>query len=414
MPTSFPRTGCCRGKAAVFPLLILLFGILSGCTDSGSSTEGTDWQYTMVYPNNWFTLQEVSDGYFCQSGETVYFIDRGTREIVPLCTRFGCLHGAEPDFSARLACSAYFPVSSMSDCFSVSENRLYTAIAADGPSQEVLQVDPDGQNRRVLCRFTDGEQVRAVLAHRGTLYLLISFYDENLVLHDRVCTLRLSSQNQTPAVLYTAEACTDIESLAAFDRFLYLRFRADGEAAAGLLRLDPASGETLALSLPDAGWSPISLTFAGNRLLITAAPAEDAPDRLLRKLYSCAPDGSDVRELRTDYGLCASDGERIYWLRFFLPSYDSYAVPADGDALVILHTDGAELDRVPLAGLAGERYDRLLCHELFPSAGGTVILALFVTDPAHPQGYHLLYTFPKSEIGSGAITPEFLCGVPLR
>ncbi len=399
-----------RILSLIFCLVLLLPA--AGCADSGSSTEGTDWQYKTDCPSFLGTVQEVSEGYYVQSGHMLYFIDRHSRELFPLCSRVGCLHDQEPDFRTMLDCSAYFPFTSASDCFTVYNGHIYASIAADGPSQEVLQVDPDGQNRRLLYRFTGGEWIHTLLAHRGTLYLLMTCYDENADRRERICTLDLGSPAQTPAVLCSIDVGLSIQAMRAYGRYLYLHCYDDSlsYSSARYLRVDTVTGDVLTLPLPEEGWYPGFMTFFGDRLLFSALQDDDAEDRTLCRLFSCALDGSDVRELYRDHGFFVSDGDYIYWIRYFLPTIYDYPNGVGDLALIVLDMEGREVDRVPL----DTQFQKRTVYEIIAMPGEQFILGYSGPGETEAERMHMLYTFPKSEIGSGAITPEFLCGVPLR
>ncbi|MDD6876363.1 MAG: hypothetical protein PUD44_01055, partial [Clostridiaceae bacterium] len=79
-------------------------------------------------------------------------------------------------------------------------------------------------------------------------------------------------------------------------------------------------------------------------------------------------------------------------------------------ALIVLDMEGREVDRVPL----DSRFTEYPFYETVAMPGEQFIFGYRGPGETESERMHMLYTFPKSEIGSGAITPEFLCGVPLR
>ncbi|MGN1075137.1 MAG: hypothetical protein ACI4QB_09115, partial [Eubacteriales bacterium] len=237
-------------------------------------------------------------------------------------------------------------------------------------------------------------------------------YDENADRRERICTLDLGSPAQTPAVLCSFDVGLSVQAMRAYGRYLYLHCYDDSlsYSSARYLRVDTVTGDVLTLPLPEEGWYPGFMTFFGDRLLFSALQDDDAEDRTLCRLFSCALDGSDVRELYRDHGFFVSDGDYIYWIRYFLPTIYDYPNGVGDPALIVLDMEGREVDRVPL----DTQFQKRTVYEIIAMPGEQFILGYSGPGETESERMHMLYTFPKSEISSSTITPEFLCGVPLR
>ncbi|MEA4824999.1 MAG: hypothetical protein VB111_12945 [Clostridiaceae bacterium] len=150
----------------------------------------------------------------------------------------------------------------------------------------------------------------------------------------------------------------------------------------------------------EEGWYCNETTFVDGKMYITQIDASAPDGGMYKRLYSCNLDGTDMRLFYEDYGNAASDGQRLYWVKFIFPQL-TYDTSPGASELIILNPDGTVSDRLALDVLPDLPDAAVGLIEMFPTAGDKVILAALISGSASEY----LYYFPKSEIGTGNITP---------
>ena len=179
---------------------------------------GIDNQYMAIGEN----------GYYFQLNHFLFFADRETMNIVPLCNRPNCRHHEETNDYEVWKCNAY--VGEGYPFLQFYQEKLYTMsyFNADAAGNKIesrlVELSPDGSNRKRLIQIP---QYAYPFIHRGYLYYIEQLGGKAQQLKRR----SLSQLDKEPEVVFTgSDGAFSVSSPAAYGNRIYIeQLRADEE-----------------------------------------------------------------------------------------------------------------------------------------------------------------------------------------
>lgn len=133
---------------------------------------GSDHQYMYYDRQNYFSRQaEGEKGYYLLQGNYIYYIDKDSKNVIPLCSKADCLHNSESDEDKYSDCNAYVANNGMVQ-ISYCNGYLYY-INEDYINEEFVlyRLKEDGSSREVLKRWKDCA-IKQWIVHRDRLYYI--------------------------------------------------------------------------------------------------------------------------------------------------------------------------------------------------------------------------------------------------
>ena len=170
-------TGMKTRKILIF-IITMLFLFETSCSHRPSKTNGStigvkDFNTTQV---SWFTDQRpvvvADDGLYYILTSWLYYTDIESGKAYPLCYKIGCRH---EDEDRVYLCDAYIgtnPNNPGEAMFLGShQGKLYVRMEnVELGRLQLIEMDMDGTNRRVVIEDTSSIDARSMLFHRGYLY----------------------------------------------------------------------------------------------------------------------------------------------------------------------------------------------------------------------------------------------------
>ncbi|MDE6419916.1 MAG: hypothetical protein K2K87_05230 [Lachnospiraceae bacterium] len=148
-------------------------------------------------------MQRGEAGYYFRQGEFVYYLDEGTGQLLPLCSKADCLHDRETDRERLESCNAHMHFDEFSNDFSggmAYYNGYLYCLTDNGFNEEttLYRLSEDGSKKEQVYRWTD-VRVEEWIIHRGIFY-----YAEHTYTYDEEGEIQglftLKSLNLTDAV----------------------------------------------------------------------------------------------------------------------------------------------------------------------------------------------------------------------
>ena len=146
--------------------------------------EGQDQQY--MYTDLFYGAQEMTEteeGYYFLYQNYLFFADRETLEVSPLCDNPGCLHEKETDTSKTWKCNAYY-FTGIDNFIASWGDSLYIKVESNQmgkrlPKGGLMQVSKDGMEKSIVCEFQELPGSSNAL-HRGKFYYASKEVDRKL------------------------------------------------------------------------------------------------------------------------------------------------------------------------------------------------------------------------------------------
>ena len=330
--------------AAVFCAAILLAVLCAACKAKelpDTYVEGSDYQYMQMEDGLRFTLTRAQGGkgmYFLH-GDYIYFLDKETNTILPLCNKADCLHDQETDSEKYVYCNACmlpsngFPTGELG--ISYCNGVLYCLDRGFGSRSPILyRISEDGSNREEIYEW-ENCQVNEWLIHRNVLYYTKRIYentDGKVKESYQICALSLTDSAKKEKVVFTADADLEVVTLGkptAYGNHLYFQIVAYIPAEEEItddnfleylyyktFEYNIVSGQISELLLPDMLSSEYvsGVVFWDDKLLFDSFDFA-ADDTASSDWYIAKLDGSNPEIFMTDipkYSMFTSDGEYLY------------------------------------------------------------------------------------------------------
>ena len=393
--------------------LLLALALLAGCaagqmypTDNAYHPE-TDYPYSMTMELNTKYFAEQEKGYYFYIPNCMFYMDKASMEPVPLCSKPNCLHWEEATAEAFHDCNAYFSAG-VRPPMGWFDGNLYLISQVDALEETgihlqwaLLQVAPDGAQRKILYRFSPGAIIETAIIHRGVIYIAVREITENGEVKGSIMAYSLTKPDRKPERIIEIDIFPDNsmqQSLTAYGQRLYFVRYISDEGDRELCIYDLKTKELTQVHGTKDGYSPIYVTFMGDKMLVeykSYLPQGDPEDvkSYPERIYRCDLEGNGRELLWEDMGFFAADDTYIYRVA------NLWADKENDHFIHICDADGGEVDRIDLFAIDGaEKLVSASCHV---SADDQVLIE---TSRGGESGLrYYFYWFSKSEIGSGQI-----------
>lgn len=386
-------------------LVICLLLLLQACSMFPMAVTNNmgNFSFQLNSPMNAWAVQELDNGYYIWENNTLSFIDLASLTLTPVCGKPDCLHGEEADLAKREACEAFLISAGNNDIFGVSGNKLYFVAKNSWKDNgvELLEMDKNGQNRKILYAFEDTIEPSEGIIHQGIMYLVAYIYDEGGNRTSNLYALNLQKKN-IKLELLLSETTLSLSNLTAYDQNLYFSKSDPNEATASVWKMNIQSRSFSELPACEEDWSCVAVTFQNNKLFSLHGLSTSLAGDPQYRFYLSSLDGSDATEIGSGRGSVVSDGNYIYQteLRFSMIDYD---YPVENSRLVIYGPTGEMVDQIDLT-FNPEGTKEVSWISVYPGKGDHVLLVY----ECKGERDRYIYSFHKSEIGQGAISPHFI------
>ena len=398
-----------RRKSFVKPLeiylaMILLISAIPGIPGCGRDGEPepapTDDSYhpQTDFQASWYVYG--SNRIFTESEEAYYFIaytggqaflysaHKDTMEPQPLCQREGCLHGEEPDYHTRTLCDAFIEEGAQYAYIGFADGYLYLLSGLGNCSPLVRIHEKTGE--RTAMYWLDKVKGTNAAIHRGYLYTVTAH--ENNVNYSISQIWRHSLEKKESELLCEIPTSySESNDLKAFGNSLFIRgLNPDELRQSVYYRLDLISGEQEMMPLPD-GETDVELTSYQGEILCGTVPLaeQDRWNEASMTMYTFGSEWERIQQGQTGYLPFTADQDYFYQWNTLLGERPQLS----DRTLFICDAQGEQVDSLSLDGL-----DLL---SVYVGPGENVFLADIGLGESNTY-----YYFPKSEIGTGRITPR--------
>ena len=143
---------------------------------------GQDDQSSMFYNQIQCDLEQAESekGYYFIKNQYIYFFDKDTKKVVPLCNKSDCLHDEET-IEKRVNCNAYIPKSiDTTDIVYYNHCVYYIVDGSDTKklTEQLVEVSEDGSAKEVIASISGGK-IQNWQIHRGYIYYTINQYERD-------------------------------------------------------------------------------------------------------------------------------------------------------------------------------------------------------------------------------------------
>ena len=375
----------------------------------------TDAQIPMYSCATERSFAESEDGYYfvltIRGNHFLFFADKETMEVLPLCGKPNCLHYEEPDFAKRQLCNSFYYGVLYRTSVYYNNGKLYIPVGG-GPQKYIYEFSLDGSERKQLFSLSGTGTGTTLLFHRGYCYEAVTEYDEEMHTVMRIVRHSLDAPRKEPECIFEkeAEAAAGEEKgtiilgdIKAYGNRLY--FTTDENGKTGFYFID--------LTDPDFAAKPIFdqveestdarfQVFPSSNGLLAALNLLDEPQpegmdgstylaNLPSVLYRSDLQGNDVKKWKeTLYSPFTWDDRYVYkW-----PWWPCKQVDPPGNKISIYDLDGNLLVE------HDADTDVPDIEDIYVSMGEHVFL--------FGESRNKVYYFAKSEIETGEIHPKLL------
>ena len=155
--------------------IILACILLTGCDDSNDDLpdtyqKGSDYQY--MEKETLCSYHQQGDGteYFWHN-DYIYYMDRDSNTILPLCSKADCLHDSETSSDKVTACNAYAPAPETANAGGIGYYNGYLYYIYNNDLQYTLnRLSADGTKKEQIHQWDKGISIGSWIVHRGSIY----------------------------------------------------------------------------------------------------------------------------------------------------------------------------------------------------------------------------------------------------
>lgn len=395
--------------------------ILAGCSCTNTYPADnvyhfeTDAQIPLYSCGTERSFAESEDGYYfvltINGNHFLFFADKETMEILPLCGKPNCLHYEEPDFAKRQLCNSFYYGILYRTSIYYNNGKLYVPVGG-GPQKDIYEFSLDGSKRRQLFSLSGTGTGTALLFHRGYCYEAVTEYDEEMHTVMRIVRYSLDSPRKEPECIFEREAeVAEGESkgtivlgdIKAFGNQLYFTINENGKTGFYFIDLtDPDFAAKPIFDQVEESTDARFQVFPSSNGLLAALNLLDEPQpegmdgstylaNLPSVLYRSDLQGNDVKKWKeTLYSPFTWDDRYVYkW-----PWRPCKQVDPPGNKISIYDLDGNLLVE------HDADTDVPDIEDIYVSMGEHVFL--------FGESRNKVYYFAKSEIETGEIHPKLL------
>ena len=211
-------------------MLVMVTGLVS-CQNrkqflEDTYVEGQDQAY--MYLDLVHATQEVAeteDGYYFLISNRLFFVDKTTLQMIPLCNKPDCLHEKETDTQKTWKCNAYF-FSGYHGFISYWNGNLYIMVEYNQegnklPHGGLIKVSKDGTKRTLV--FEPQEEASIFVLHRGVFYYSSETYDRGLNANYNIHAVDLQNGGKDEILYHGEKESGSIQDMLCYGNHLYFR-----------------------------------------------------------------------------------------------------------------------------------------------------------------------------------------------
>ena len=212
-------------------MFVCLVSFLGACENEKIVYEdtyiaGQDFQY-MYYGNNYefgLSMAETEEGYYKLWNNYIYFIEKDTKNTVPLCGKLDCLH-EEEEGNSKKNCNAY--VYSEDGYLYYFQNQLYVrGTKYDEENKNYYsvfyEISLDGSKKDIICTIKE-ESINMWIVHRGKIYYTINKKMEDEKEHIVLKSIDLLNHNKKETLLSFEDIYSGtVQEIQAYGNYVYL------------------------------------------------------------------------------------------------------------------------------------------------------------------------------------------------
>lgn len=185
------------------------------CTSCGavsnvpkSASYEASYQEGLDFPYDCFDLgvgdynaARTEQGIYFMVGQYLFFYDYESQKCVPFCNKSDCLHYEETDGYRTTYCDAlFYPYYQLIFLY---DEKLYASQGNfNGQKIQLMEMNLDGTNRKVLCDLTD---CKWPVFHRGVIYYRKIARNEQGVMSYYLCGRSVMEDPDKEYILYTGK-----------------------------------------------------------------------------------------------------------------------------------------------------------------------------------------------------------------
>ncbi len=189
--------------------------------------EGQDQQY--MYTDLFYGAQEMTEteeGYYFLYQNYLFFADRETLEVSPLCDNPGCLHEKETDTSKTWKCNAYY-FTGIDNFIASWGDSLYIKVESNQmgkrlPKGGLMQVSKDGMEKSIVCEFQELPSSSNAL-HKGKFYYASKEVDRKLSANYNIHEVDLQNGGSDRILYHGKKESGCISQLLCYGNHLYFK-----------------------------------------------------------------------------------------------------------------------------------------------------------------------------------------------
>ena len=397
--------------------ILLLPGCTAGIkypTDDAYHPE-TDCQWALVSSAAVTRIAEGDGVLYSLVGCHLYATSTETWVTVPVCSRPDCDHDRDDPMPSASDCEAFFPYpigvfTADGNVYVLHDSTHYENGTGYVRELSLTQVYPEQGRQKRLLSYPNNIEFAACI-HRGKFYCARVAFSEDGTGKVGIYRYDLAHPSKDPVLLYGMEARprggsgqvgNTVSKLFAWGHHLYFA-SANEEHRLTWHETDLLTGETSELPAPEYAMDAEQLLILNGELLLSGPDAEDWEAVLLgmaayirRYLQRTAPDGTNGSPSEDfPYVNLTTDGTYLYGQR---SEINENSAPTDL-TLYIFDASLSPVGSVPAP--AAQDGSELVFFDVLPTDGNWI-----VTEAFYKGGLFVLSRFPKSQIGTGQITPE--------
>ncbi|MDE7424527.1 MAG: hypothetical protein K2N51_12710 [Lachnospiraceae bacterium] len=213
-------------------LSIIMIWIVGGCSKQKIVYEdtyilGQDFQY-MYYDEARFGVYtvEAEGGYYKLLNSMIYYIEKNTMSVVPLCSKPNCLHDKDTK-KKRMECNAY--IDSTEGFLGYYGNHLY-ALCEEFDENErryyyvIYRITMDGVTKDKVYTIKEEDElsISQWMVHRGYLYYAANQKGEDKKRHTTIWRVNLEKPSELEEVCAMTKIYnSNVQYLGAYGNYVY-------------------------------------------------------------------------------------------------------------------------------------------------------------------------------------------------
>ena len=202
---------------------------------------------------NWWDesqrMAQSSEGVYFLAGGYLFFMNWNTKQTVPLCFKTDCLHADETDPKKIAFCDAFLGGDIVTTPFlAYYREKLYTiCVDRNTDKSNLIEMNPDGSDRKILYSTPDIQLLSQVFMHRGVIYFISNLKDLNGETYYGLNALSVVSNSHEPVQIYSGVFEDGwVQNFFAFENYIFFAdcYETDTFFVKNIIMYDIRTGES--------------------------------------------------------------------------------------------------------------------------------------------------------------------------